>query len=298
MATVWMGLTAGCAVCHDHKFDPLQQKEYYRLYAYFNSMADPPMDGNALRTPPVVRLPSPEQTKKQAAVRKAVGRSPCSRCSRNWRRSNTPNRPSRRRGLRWPRGRIAVGLGAVTSQRQEEVAARAGSAGAGGRAGQADGSAAEDDPRLLPGERLRENARSCSPALQQQIAVLSKKLADLDQEIPASLVTEELPARRPAFVLRRGEYDKPQEQVEPGVPAIFPPLPKDAPNNRLGLARWLVGPAHPLTARVIVNRFWQQYFGTGIVKTAEDFGSQGEWPSHPELLDWLATEFMRQRLGR
>ena len=81
--------------------------------------------------------------------------------------------------------------------------------------------------------------------------------------------------------------------MEPGVPAILPPWPKDAPKNRLGLAKWLLDPCHPLTARVTVNRFWQQYFGTGIVKTVEDFGLQGEHPSHPDLLDWLATEFVR-----
>src|SRR6185437_5656587 len=87
-------------------------------------------------------------------------------------------------------------------------------------------------------------------------------------------------------------YDKHGEQVGPDVPASLTPFPADAPRNRLGLARWLVDPRHPLTARVAVNRFWQMYFGNGVVKTIDDFGSQGEWPSHPELLDWLATEFI------
>src|SRR5881296_1642747 len=107
------------------------------------------------------------------------------------------------------------------------------------------------------------------------------------------MVAKELDKPRDTFVLMRGEYDKKGEKVESGVPAILPPWPKDAPKNRLGLAKWLVDPSHPLTARVNVNRFWQQFFGVGIVKTAEDFGAQGERPSQPELLDWLATEFIR-----
>src|SRR5205814_3057989 len=94
-------------------------------------------------------------------------------------------------------------------------------------------------------------------------------------------------------ILKRGQYDKPADKVEPGVPAALNPLPPDAPHNRLALANWLVDPANPLTARVTVNRYWQMHFGAGLVKTAEDFGVQGEKPSHPELLDWLATEFVR-----
>ena len=104
---------------------------------------------------------------------------------------------------------------------------------------------------------------------------------------------QDMPKPRDIFVLVRGAYDRKGDKVEPNVPAaIGPHLPKDAPKNRLSLAAWIVDPRNPLTARVTVNRFWQQYFGTGIVKTAEDFGAQGEWPTHPELLDWLATEFV------
>ncbi len=115
----------------------------------------------------------------------------------------------------------------------------------------------------------------------------------LERTFPTVMVMAERPQRRDTFLLVRGAYDKPGDKVEPGVPAALPPLPKGAPNNRLGFAQWVVDPANPLTARVMVNRFWQMYFGTGIVKTVEDFGVQGELPSHPELLDWLATEFVR-----
>jgi hypothetical protein len=115
----------------------------------------------------------------------------------------------------------------------------------------------------------------------------------LERTFPTVMVMAERPARRDTFLLIRGAYDKPGEKVEPGVPAVLPPLPQGAPNNRLGFAKWVADPANPLMARVTMNRFWQTYFGTGIVKTVEDFGVQGEWPSHPELLDWLATEFVR-----
>jgi hypothetical protein len=102
-----------------------------------------------------------------------------------------------------------------------------------------------------------------------------------------------MPAPRPTFLLRRGQYDQPADRVEPGIPSVLPPLPIGAPANRLGLAKWLVDPGNPLTARVAVNRFWQMLFGTGLVKTVEDFGATGELPSHPELLDYLAGEFVR-----
>jgi hypothetical protein len=104
---------------------------------------------------------------------------------------------------------------------------------------------------------------------------------------------EEMPVPRTTFVLNRGQYDQPGEAVTPAVPGLLSPFPADAPRNRLGFARWLVSPENPLTARVAVNQLWQMLFGTGLVKTTEDFGAQGEPPSHPELLDWLATGFLR-----
>ncbi|MEO6035905.1 MAG: DUF1553 domain-containing protein, partial [Verrucomicrobiota bacterium] len=114
--------------------------------------------------------------------------------------------------------------------------------------------------------------------------------------LPTTLVMRERPAGQPRITHRqdRGEFLSPKEEVTPGIPEVLPPLPKDAPRNRLGLARWLVSSANPLTARVIMNRNWEAFFGRGLVHTTENFGLQGETPSHPELLDWLALEFMEQ----
>ncbi len=124
------------------------------------------------------------------------------------------------------------------------------------------------------------------------VTTLERRRAELWDSFPTVMVMEEMEPRRDTFQLIRGAYDVPGEQVSPGVPAVLPPVAEDQENNRLAFARWLVGPEHPLTARVTVNRFWQMYFGTGLVKTAENFGTQGEYPSHPELLDWLATTFI------
>ncbi|MEO2028169.1 MAG: PSD1 and planctomycete cytochrome C domain-containing protein [Fuerstiella sp.] len=126
------------------------------------------------------------------------------------------------------------------------------------------------------------------------------RIADVEQQIkavhdtfPKVMVMKERKDVRPAHILERGDYNQKREQVQRDTPAVLPPFPSNQPRNRLGLARWLMSPENPLPARVTVNRFWQMYFGTGLVKTAEDFGSQGEWPSHPDLLDWLAAEFIQ-----
>ena len=132
-------------------------------------------------------------------------------------------------------------------------------------------------------------------AARDKAARANKEKADYEKRIPTVMVMEDLKIPRETYLLKRGRYDTPDktQKLEPGVPGCLPPLPDGAPRNRLGLARWLVSPNNPLTARVTVNRYWQHYFGTGLVKTAENFGIQGELPSHPELLDWLATEFVR-----
>jgi len=119
-----------------------------------------------------------------------------------------------------------------------------------------------------------------------------KRVHDLTFELPSVMVMEEMDELRETRFLNRGLYDQPGEKVTPRTPSSLPPLSADEPRNRLGFARWLVDPGHPLTARVIVNQFWQLGFGAGLVKTTEDFGTQGERPSHPQLLDWLAVEFV------
>ena len=129
--------------------------------------------------------------------------------------------------------------------------------------------------------------------LRQDVLDRREARARFVESLPTVMVMQEMPVPRETHLLIRGAYDHPGPKVSPGLPAVLPPLPAGAPNNRLGFAQWVVDPANPLTARVAVNRFWQLYFGTGLVKTVENFGSQGELPSHPELLDWLATEFIR-----
>ena len=139
---------------------------------------------------------------------------------------------------------------------------------------------------------FRENVSDVTRSWTAELQQVRDERAALDKLIPTSMIMQELPQPRDTFVLMRGQYDKPGDKVTANVPAVLPPLPEGAPRNRLGLAQWLTHPSHPLTSRVIVNRYWQMYFGTGLVRTSDDLGSQGELPSHPELLDWLAAEFL------
>jgi hypothetical protein len=142
---------------------------------------------------------------------------------------------------------------------------------------------------------LTQAANRAEHQLNVDVTSLNAGLKQLDREIPSTMVMAEMDKPRDTFVLLRGDYRNRGDKVQPNTPAVLPPLPSNAPRNRLTLAKWMVDPNNPLTARVAVNHFWQLYFGTGIVKTAEDFGSQGDPPSNPELLDWLATEFVAQK---
>ena len=219
-AAVWMGLTMGCCRCHDHKYDPFTQKEFYQLYAFFNQVPERGY-GENVATPPRLALPTPQQQAELVEMDDRLARA---------------------------KGELA----ALTSA----------------------------------------DSTGNRKALEQQIAELQKKRDELAGQILQVMIMADAPQPRDTFILDRGQYDQPTEKVVPAVPSAFPSLPPDAPRNRLALASWLVDAAHPLTARVIVNRDWQRYFDAGIVKTTEDFGVQAEWPSHPELLDWLATELI------
>lgn len=150
-------------------------------------------------------------------------------------------------------------------------------------------------------DRLLHSYRSNrSPVYRQRseaLAALKKQVEGLKKNVPQAMIMKERPMMRPTFVLSRGEYDKPDsgQPVTRELPQMFGKLADDLPKNRLGLARWVVSEQNPLLHRVAVNRLWEFVFGTGIVRTSEDFGMQGEWPSHPELLDWLACELRNQK---
>lgn len=156
-----------------------------------------------------------------------------------------------------------------------------------------EGQSVADGERDLRQEYYASQLSPTGLALARELRGLRAELATVDRRSVVTLIMEEKPDSLPeANVLIRGQYDNPGEKVTAGVPDVLPQLPDEQLVNRLSLANWLVDPAHPLTARVAVNRMWQELFGTGLVATSEDFGSQGEPPSHPRLLDWLAVEFM------
>jgi hypothetical protein len=481
-ATVWLGLTMGCARCHDHKFDPIRQKEFYQVFAYFNNV---PEKGRAIKfgnSPPFLQSPTPAQQQRLDALDRQLAMAEerfgrlepeIAAAQAQWERSLTSGRPvswSITDGLQthYPldgdlgdrtgkgpeakfqdgepsfvpgrlgraaqldgrrhvdAGNVAdfgfydkftlaawvrpeAGGGGVLLSRMKDVAQGAGYHVA-VEAGKVqlnlvvrwldDALRVETEDALTPGywhhvlvsydgsraasgvrmyvdgkpQRLRvlldelnqtfqmnqpfrigagagpegrfhgeiEDVRVYNHVLEpedagvlgtaesvsalaalaadnrsvpqlhklracflnteapesmrrawRKVIELRRQRAAFVENLPTTMVMEEMLTPRETHVLLRGVYDRRGDKVTPGVPASLPPLPPGLPNNRLGLALWLVEPSNPLTARVAVNRFWQMYFGTGLVKTLEDFGSQGEWPTHPELLDWLATEFVR-----
>ncbi len=258
VGTVWLGLTFNCCRCHDHKFDPLTRKDYYSLSAFFNQT---PVDGSG---------GDPQQA---------------------------PN-------LEWPTEKEALELKRLTAE-VETIGEAVAKLEANQKSESADLEKTEEETkriRAILNKRPANRSKDEIAVLENESSEYAKKLKELreviekrDQArnaIPRVMVMRDIEKPRATFILERGLYDKRIEEVYAATPLRLPPFPADAPTNRLGFALWLVAGENPLTARVTVNRLWQQFFGAGLVRTPEDFGVQGEKPTHPELLDWLAVDFV------
>ncbi len=442
-AQAWLGLSAGCAVCHDHKYDPITMKDFYSLYAFFYSAADPAMDGNRLLTQPVVKVePADAKKKLEDLARRAAAvnaemdriagtivyrdpadqdpRPPVSETESVWFEDsfptgakvstsetklefvskpvasgqkalkvrgsamaqvfyesgaadlvvpaggtfflhvfNDPDDPAEEvmiqfntgkwmhraiwgkdlipwgkagTGERFPAGglpeagkwvKLEFEAGKVGLTPGAKVKGLAFTVHGGtvhfdrmGVVGRSDPgsdparsfsawkkSLPKNEEEALPRDvaaqqrhylaRVHAGTRERFAPLRNRLETISRERAALGAAAPSTFIFRDLPKPRQSFVMIRGQYDTPGEPVIPDTPEILPPLQKAGERgNRLDLARWVVSPENPLTARVAVNRFWQQLFGLGLVESSHDFGTQGTLPTHPDLLDWLAVTFV------
>lgn len=266
--TTWLGLTMNCARCHDHKYDAITQKEYYQMFDYFNQTSE---DGGGWggQIKPLLNL-SPKERREEMAQIEAYAHQLIEKVE-TFEQKKFP----RAEGLPASESEVAKGLNGL-------------------------------DPRILlkpadnrgTGEynvlaKYFKNKDAAYGSLLQHVFAQKKKYDELAKSSTMVMVMDDLDEPRTTLILDRGGYNNPilEDTIFRNVPAVLPPLPDGIKNNRLALANWLVSDEQPLTARVTVNRYWQQFFGKGLVKTTEDFGVQGSLPSHPELLDWLAVDF-------
>jgi mono/diheme cytochrome c family protein len=270
MGSVWLGLTLNCCRCHDHKFDPLTQREYYQFTAFFNQTPVTGGGGNA-QTPPVLDCPLPGQSDK---IEKAEA---------DWKRTLDLLRT--KEGELFPR--------AANKQLVESAAT-------------ADLSKpVRDALSLVPASRKSEQwellikefggKQDEYGTLLKAASNAKKALDEIRNAVPRVMVMKDEDKPRQTFLLNRGLYNQPGPEVQAAVPGVLPAMEVGDGRERatrLDLARWLVSEKNPLTARVAVNRFWQMLFGIGLIKTPEDFGVQAEYPVYPEILDWLASEFV------
>ncbi|MDF1814962.1 MAG: PSD1 and planctomycete cytochrome C domain-containing protein [Verrucomicrobiales bacterium] len=270
-ATVFMGLTWQCARCHDHKYDPISQKEYYQMFSFFHQLPEVGNGRGANKAPPMLEVSSLESLEAFALLREKL----------------EPYEKELRSLQRGKDYKAALDIW-IKSIEKDEVARQKLPGNLGKK------TVAKWDAQL----NKQADAWFLRNAYKPAVPVLKKMrpLAAEDRKYKATgakvMVMGDMDTPRKSFILERGAFDQPGEEVSVGTPDWLPPMDEALPRNRLGLAKWLVDPAHPLTARVAVNREWQRFFGTGLVKTAEDFGAQGELPSHPELLDFLARRFI------
>ncbi len=255
--TAFLGLTISCCQCHDHKFDALSQREFYGLYAFLNNADEPDLP---LAPPDKVARASRIAAEADDYLTALPKREP----------------DIYRRMVRWEQN-----LTPAQRQAMPEAVREAFDVAFDKRT--------DEQKRLELAEFIHHAAEN----RKHQRAL--KKLRDSVPEVPTTMVMNERDKPRRSYLFIKGDFTRDGGDVTPAVPAVLHSLEKKDALNRLDLARWLVDARNPLIARVTVNRIWQQYFGRGLVETENDFGTQGAPPSHPELLDWLATEFMAQK---
>lgn len=270
-ATVWLGTTLGCAQCHTHKHDPFTIEEYYRFYAYFDQGVDETVlrgDGNTRKfyVGAQIELPvSPARRSRYAAVKaqheflKMVTNQAEFEAL-----ADLPKWAEKQRENRKLPPRVKSALAKPRAERTES------------------------DNNAIRDAFLR--TRSEVVDHRKELDVLAERMRALAPTTTLIMADKRTPVR--SYLLKRGQIGTRGKEVEPGVPAALHPLDPILPASRLGLAKWIVSPENPLTARVTVNRLWAEIFGRGIVASAEDFGWQGQAPTHPGLLDWLAVEFV------
>jgi hypothetical protein len=280
-ATTWLGLTMACCQCHDHKYDPITQRDYYSLMDAFNRLPEsgtPQFFSSRIRVAaPFIELPTEENKARfaefEAKIKAAEEEvAPIANAAfEGWRTGLfADGKPAEGKGL-------PDNLAAILRKPEAE---------------RTDAEKKSIDPELRKhfDTKVRATLNGKFPVLGQAEGLRNQLNGYRADKLPRVMVMSDEKPRETA-ILDRGEYLNPKEKVTFATPAFLPPLPADAPKNRLGFAQWLMSPEQPLTARVQVNRMWQHFFGAGIVKTSEDFGVQSEYPVHGPLLDWLAVEF-------
>ncbi len=266
--SVYLGLTLGCARCHDHKFDPIPQKEFYQFFSFFNNVDEAVKEADRDNVQkPVLELGTPAELRKkeviQAQLKALQGE------LNIYRKVIEPKQEAWEASLKDAdikklRPSVQSALGLHVGRRNDEQAAV-----------------------------VFEAFANTDEAWRERRATM-RAVEKLSPKIITSLIMKDLPEPRQAYIHQGGDFLRKGENVFPGTPAILPPLGNTGPATRADLAQWLTSRQNPLTARVTVNRMWMRYFGRGIVETEDDFGRQGSGPSHPELLDWLAVEFMER----
>lgn len=270
-ATVFMGLTWQCARCHDHKYDPISSKDYYSFFSFFNKMKEVGNGRGASSATPIMEVSSLPNLEKFAAAKAKL--------------EPLQNELQKlEKGKAFPQA-FNNWLAALKEEKDAHK--------------KLPGNLKKNPVKNWDNKQKAEARKHFLRKEYEPAKALLKKMVPLEKEyngLKASgskvMIMTDVADHRKTYILNRGAFDQPGEEVTAATPSFLLPMDESLPRNRLGLAKWLVDPKHPLTARVTVNRTWERFFGTGLVKTPEDFGSQGELPSHPELLDYLASWFV------